>query len=78
MRLAVLTAEHAAWTVARAVAGSVALGRLLDFQHQIQRDAETAAKLAVAAGAVAEFVLAEMQGKAGFGDFDAAELQAAD
>src|SRR5918992_1673515 len=78
MRLAVLTAEHAARTVARAVAGGIALRRPFRLQHQIERHAEATTMLSVAAGAGAEFMHAEMQGKAHFGDLQAAELQPAD
>ena len=78
MRLAILAAEHAAGTVARAVARGVAFRDLFRLQHQIERHAEAAAMLAVAAGARAEFMRAEMQGKAHLGDFEAAELQPAD
>ena len=78
MRLAVLAAEHAAGAMARAIARRVAFRDLFRLQHQIERHAEAAAKLAVAAGAGAEFMVAEMQGKAHLGDFEAAELQPAD
>ena len=77
MRRAVLAAQHSAWTIAHAVARGVAARGLFDLHHQIERDAEPAAKLAVAAGVGAEFVMAEIQGKAHFGDLDAAELDAA-
>ena len=50
MRLAVLAAEHAAGAVAHAIARGVAERGLFGLQHQIERDAEPAAKLAVAAG----------------------------
>src|ERR1700738_4673411 len=78
MRLAIFAAEHAAGTVTRAIAGSVALRRLFGFQHQIERDAEAAAILSVAARAWAEFMPCKMQGKPRFRDFEAAELEAAD
>ena len=61
MRLAVLAAEHPARTVAHAVAGGVGQRGLCRFQHQIERDAEAAAKLSVAAGVGAELMVAEMQ-----------------
>ena len=77
MRHAVLATKHAAGAMARAVAGGVGKCGLFGFQHQIERDAEAAAKLAVAARARAKFMVAEMQRKPHFGDFDAAELDAA-
>ena len=78
MRLAVLAAEHAAWTVARAVARGIAARRLFDLQHQIEGNAEAAAELAVATGAFAEFMAAEVQGKARLGHFETAEFEPAD
>src|SRR3954471_22580817 len=78
MRLAVLAAERAARGMPRAVPCGVAFRDLLRLQYQIERHAETAAKLAVTAGAGAEFMLPEMQGKAHFGHFKTAELQPAD
>ena len=78
MRLAVLAAEHAAGTVARAIARGVAARGLFDLQHQIEGNAEAAAELAVATGTFAEFMAAEVQGKARLGDFETAELEAAD
>ena len=62
----------------RAVARGIARRRFFGLEHQIEGNAEAAAKLAVAARARAEFVLAEVQGKARFGDFEAAELETAD
>src|SRR5207302_9211339 len=59
-------------------AGGVAFRDLFRLRHQIERHAETAAILAVAAGAGTEFMLPEMQGKTYFGDLQAAELQPAD
>src|SRR5580692_23748 len=41
---AVLAAEHAAGSMARAIARGVAPRRLFGFQHQIERDAEATAK----------------------------------
>src|SRR5665213_628598 len=75
---AVLAAEHAARSVARAVARGIAPRRLFGFQHQIERNAKAAAKPAVPARAGAIFVVTEIQGKPHLGDFDAAELDAAD
>src|SRR4051794_38748143 len=77
MRLAVFATEHAARTVTRAVTGGVALRGLFDFQHQIERHAEATAKLAIAAGAFAKFMLTEMQRETRLGNFDAAEFQTA-
>ena len=56
MRLAILAAEHAARAMPCAIARGISLRRLFDFQHHIERDAEAAAMLAIAAGAGAEFV----------------------
>src|ERR1700760_4325131 len=78
MRRRVLAAEHAASAVADAVARGVAERRLLGLDHEIERDAEPAAMLSVAAGIGEILVMAEMQGEARFRDFDAAEFQAAD
>src|SRR6266702_1920398 len=78
MRLAIFAAEHAAGAVTCAVAGGVALRRLLRFQNQIEGNAETAAILSVAARTGAEFMPRKMQLKPGFRDFEAAEFQAAD
>src|SRR6185437_12137168 len=63
MRRAVLAAEHAARTMAHAVTGGVAACQLFGFQHQIERDAEPAAELAIAAGVFPKFMMAEIQGK---------------
>src|SRR3954453_21307869 len=78
LRLFVLDANRAARAMARAVPCGGAFRAPLSLQHQIERHAETAAKLAVTAGAGAEFMLPEMQGKAHFGDFETTELQPAD
>ena len=78
MRLAVLAAEHAARAVARTVACGIAARRLFDLQHQVEGNAEAAAKLAVATGTFAEFVAGEVQGKARLGHFKAAEFEATD
>ena len=75
MRCAVFAAEHAARSMAGAVARSVAARRLFDFQHQIERNAETATELAVATGAFAEFMATEVQGKARLGHFKTAEFE---
>src|SRR6266566_4133634 len=75
MRLAIFAAEHAAGAMTRAVAGSVALRRLLRFQNEVERNAEAAAILSVAAGAGAEFMPRKMQRKPGFRDFEAAEFE---
>src|SRR5204863_7278005 len=77
MRFAVLAAEHAARSVARAIARSVATRRLFGLQHQIEGDAEAAAKLAVATRTFTEFMTAEVQGKARFGNLNAAEFETA-
>src|SRR5215468_12749851 len=77
MRHAVLAAEHAAGPVAHAFARGVAERGLFRLQHHVEGDAEPAAELPVAAGAGTEFVLAEVERKSHFGDFDAAEFQSA-
>src|SRR5215831_107406 len=77
MRHAVLAAEHAGRAVGRPLARGIAERGLLRLHDEIKRDAEPAAMLSVAAGIGEIFVLAEMQGKARLGHFDAAELQAA-
>ncbi len=64
--------------MARASARRVGPRGLCRFQHQIERDTEATAKLSVSAGAWAKFMMTEMQGKPHLGDFDAAELDAAD
>src|ERR1700733_12767041 len=61
---AVLAAEHAAGSMARAVARGIATRRLFGFQHEIERNAEPAAKLPVTARAGAIFVVTEVQWKA--------------
>src|SRR5207249_1132347 len=78
VRSTVLAAEHAARSIAHAIARGVAARRLLRLQHQIEGDAEAAAKLSVAAGTGTEFMLAEMQRETHFGDFETAEFEAAD
>ena len=60
MRHAVLAAKHAAGTVAHALAGGIAARGLCRLQHHVEGDAEAAAKLAVAAGAGAEFVMTKV------------------
>src|SRR3954463_11418417 len=76
MRRAVLAAEHAARPITHALARGIAARGLCDLQHHVEGNAETAAELAVAAGAGAEFMMAEVERKAHFGDLDAAEFQA--
>ena len=78
MRLPTFAAEHAAGAMTRAIARSIAARGFFSFQHEIKRNAETAAKLPVAAGPGAEFMMAEVQGKAHLGNLDAAEFDAAD
>ena len=75
---AVSAAKHPAGAIAHAIAGRIGTRRLCGFQHEIERDAETAAKLPVATGACAEFMVPEIEGKARLGDLDASELDAAD
>src|SRR5262249_61389765 len=77
-RVAVRAADQAAGALANAVARGVAGRRLFGLDHEIERDAEPAAMLAVAAGIGEVLVVAEMQGKARLRDLDAAEFQAAD
>src|SRR6185312_491580 len=77
VRLAVLAAEDAAGTVADAVARGVAERRLGDLDDHLEVAAGAAAELAVAAGIGAAFVAAEEEREAHFGDFQAAELDAA-
>src|SRR4051794_29762790 len=77
MRRAVLAAKHAARPVAHALAGGIAERGLCRLQHHVEGDAESAAKLTIAAGAGAEFVMTEVEREAHLGHFDAAELQAA-
>ena len=71
---AVLAAEHAAGTMARAIAGGIATRRLFRLQHQVERDTEAAAKFSVAARVFPEFMLTKMQGKTHFRDLKTAEL----
>src|SRR5579883_2331733 len=75
MRLRVLAAEHSRRAVPRALARGIAERDRLGFHDKVERDAEPAAELAVAAGIRQELVMAEMQGKARFRNLDAAELQ---
>src|ERR1700730_19404860 len=75
---AVLAAKHSTGSVTRAVARRVGPRRIFRIQHQAERATQAAAKLSVAAGARAKFMVTEMQGKPHLGDFDAAELDAAD
>src|SRR5262249_6918325 len=77
MRRAVLAAQHAAGPVAHAFARGIAERGFLRLKHHVEGNAEPAAELAVAAGAGAEFMKAEVKRKAHFGDLDAAEFQAA-
>src|SRR5262245_64430348 len=77
MRHAVLAAKHTAGAVAHALARGVAERGLCRLQHHVEGDAEPTAELPVAAGAGTELVLAEVERKSHFGDFDAAEFQSA-
>src|SRR5262249_3384180 len=67
MRFAVLAAQQPAGTVPRTVAGRIAKCWLVDFEHQIERYSEAAAKLTVTARVRAEFMVAKQQRKAGLG-----------
>ena len=78
MRLTIASAEHAAGAVTRALASRVGERGLCGLDHEVQRDAETAAILAITAGIGPEFMALEQQRKARFGNLDAAELQPAD
>ena len=78
VRNSVFAAKHSARTIARAIARRVRKRRLGGFQHQVELDAETAAKLSVSTRTGTEFVVTEMQGKPYLGDLNATELDAAD
>ena len=75
---AILAAQHSTRTMAHAIARGIRTRWLRDLQHQIERDAQTAAELAVATGVSTKFVMTEVQGKPRFGNLDASELDAAD
>src|SRR4051794_16703763 len=77
MRRAVLAAEHSTGPVAHALACGITECGFCRLQPHVEGDAEPAAELPVAAGAGAEFMVAEVEGKAHFGDLDAAEFEAA-
>src|SRR5689334_19000956 len=74
VRRAVLAAEHAAGPVAHTLARGIAARGFCGLQHHVEGNAEPAAILPVAAGAGPKFVMAEVEGKAHFGDLDAAEF----
>jgi len=63
MRRAVLAAQHAAGAVADAIARGVAERELVGLHHKVERDAEPAAMLAVAAGIGQKLMETECRGK---------------
>ena len=77
VRCAVLSAEHAARTVAQAVAGNVGDRRLAGFDPHLEIATGAADVLTVAAGIGTEFMADKEQRKTCLGHFHRAELQAA-
>src|SRR5438067_589350 len=77
VRQPVLATEDAAGPMAYAVAGGVADRRLDGFDDHLDDAAGPATVFPGAAGIGAELVAAEEQWEAHFGDFEAAELDAA-
>src|SRR5262249_7702975 len=77
MWLAVATTKHAARAVTSALARGIGTRGLFRLDDEVERDAEPAAELPLAAGVGAKFVPLEQQRKARLGHLAAAELQAA-
>src|SRR5262249_53975774 len=77
MRHAVGPAENAAGAVAHAIARGVADGRRGGLDHHFEDSAGAAAVSPGATGIGAEFVATKEQREAHFGDFEAAEFDAA-
>ena len=66
MRRSIFAAQETAGAMPGTVTRRVGDRRLDRFEHQVERDAETAAKLTVPARIGAKLVMAEMQGKPHF------------